>query len=382
MRLQDLRISLDCKHHRLAGRAIGGIRHDRDHLPLVGHFDPHAEGAVGAELHRLPLQRDVRSRLRRPVDDHFGIDVELEFLLRHTLIPVACSPRCGRAHRPVQPLLEQLLELGAVVFRGKPAAHGVDPVTVAGDVAPVTVEGIPLAPTRQRNGVASGERVKSARRRTVADVDAARQGRRSHVDEPVFDAAMHFDFPHDPLRRRGLGSALDLQQPEHRLRAVPFLAERGLGTLDAAWSDLPERMEPMGTADHHHQPVAKGFRRLASLGLGGETLDPGKPIASLLEPSHDIRISGSDGGRVLRNIRACGGLHDGGFRDRHTARLSRSPRPCRGRPLLGGRGDPLLRTAHGRLHGRGPCGPQGCRRGASTSLRLPHERTDELILAH
>ena len=51
---------------------------DGQDLPLVGHRLADGEGAVGPELDRLAGQRHLGVGLGPAVEDHFGIDVEIE----------------------------------------------------------------------------------------------------------------------------------------------------------------------------------------------------------------------------------------------------------------------------------------------------------------
>src|ERR1051326_3755403 len=80
-RLQVLGVALDCQDDGPFLNAVGGVGNGGDDLPAVGQAEAQGEGAVGPELDRHALERDMGIRFCRAIDNEFGIKLEPELTL-------------------------------------------------------------------------------------------------------------------------------------------------------------------------------------------------------------------------------------------------------------------------------------------------------------
>ena len=161
------------KHDRPLLGAVGGRGDDRNHLPMIGQAHPQREAAVGTQFDRLAADRDVRVGLGHAVQDHLGVDFQLEQPAagEEGLGPFAVAGHQRRTHRAAEPLLEQLLQLLVGPFGVVAAAHGVDLVEILGHAGPVLVDDVARARRGGRDDVAARDREEPATGGQIADLD-------------------------------------------------------------------------------------------------------------------------------------------------------------------------------------------------------------------
>ena len=142
--------------------------------------------------------------------------------------------------------------------------------------------------------VAAGQAIKFAAGGLVADVHLIGFGRVLDVDVPGVHAAMDVDLTHHAASARGGAVGRDLVYPQYRPAPVPMLAHGHLGPFDAGPVKFPVGMQPVGVADHYHQPIAD---RAATIEVTAErqVFELRQPLLDLPQPVADaggFRLAG------------------------------------------------------------------------------------------
>lgn len=258
--LHDLGITFHGQNGGVLFYAIGTAGNDRQNLPSIGHAEPHREGAIGTQSHRFASKSHIGVWLSRPVDDHLGIDFELEIplLVQQTICTYTEACDDGGAHRASQAFFEKLAQFAVGSIRVKPATHREDLFTVLGDIGPIFVDAVAAARSRGFYLVAPAKRMEAVVGGLVADGDSVGGRRCGNVDVPIRDLAVNVDVPDDSFRRVRRADVLNLQQSQHRPCRMPLFGERNLSPFDGGARQFPVCLQPIRISHNQHDPILGG----------------------------------------------------------------------------------------------------------------------------
>ena len=139
--------------------AVTAAGDHRQNVSAIRQAEPHGKRPVRTQANRFAAKGHSGVRMGDAMDDQFRVDLEGERIARRD--------RCSRAElhgqrvadRPMQMLLEHVLQVAVgLLFRGT-GRHGIDSVVFLGHLGPVVIEGIGRATGRRAYNIAASQTV-------------------------------------------------------------------------------------------------------------------------------------------------------------------------------------------------------------------------------